>query len=127
MIRLTLPWSVLASSNLRNRRRGGKAHSEAYKASRESIAMIAMGEIRGERPAYADGALALRLRFYPPDFRRRDEVNLTKSLMDALNGIAYTDDSQIRDVSILRVDTDPENPRCEVTVSRWLETETEAA
>ena len=84
--------------------------------------MLAMGQVK-ERPAFPDGPLAVRFRFFPPDYRRRDELNLTKGLADGLNGIAWTDDSQIRDVSVLRVDVDEENPRCEVTVSAWMRVE----
>lgn len=115
---LVLPWAALASSNLRNRRRGGRAHGQKYKTSREAVAMIAMGQIR-ERPAFPEGSLQVKMRFFPPDYRRRDESNLAKGCLDGLNGIAYADDSQIRDLSILRVDVDETNPRCEVTVERW--------
>lgn len=121
-VRIVLPWLSLASSNLRNKRRGGRAHSEAYKTSREAVAMIAMGQVK-DRPAFKEGALQVRFRFYPPDYRRRDELNLTKGLCDGLNGVAWKDDSQIRDISVLRVDVDEENPRCEVTVGPWLKME----
>lgn len=120
-LRIVLPWQALSSSNQRNKRRGGRAHSEAYKQSRENMAMLAMGQVR-DRPAFPDGPLAVKLRFYPPDFRRRDEMNMAKSLCDSLNGIAWRDDSQIRDVSVLRLEVSDE-PRCEVTVSRWMSTE----
>jgi Holliday junction resolvase RusA-like endonuclease len=117
-ITLTFPWGALASSNLRNTRRGGRAHSHKYKTSREAVALLAMGQVK-DRPAFPEGPLSVVFRFWCPDYRRRDEINLTKGLADGLNGIAWGDDSQITDTSILRVDVDEENPRCEVTVGPY--------
>ena len=116
---LSIPWSALASSNLRNRRRGGKAHSQAYRTSREAIHLCALDQVRGERPAFPEGELRVALRFFPPDYRHRDEANLAKGLLDGMNAVVWKDDSQIRDLSVLRVDVDEANPRCEVEVRPW--------
>lgn len=115
---IAIPWAALASSNQRNKARGGRAHSAAYKTSREAVRMVGMGQVK-DRPAFPGGALMVRFRFYPPDYRRRDVDNYCKGLADGLNGVLWGDDSQLRDISILRCDVDEESPRCEVTVEPY--------
>lgn len=47
--------------------------------------------------------LAVRIEAYPPDKRRRDLDNITKSLLDSLaHAGAYADDEQIDDLRIVR-------------------------
>ena len=49
------------------------------------------------------GSLAIEIDVHPPDRRRRDLDNLTKSLLDALaQGGAYEDDSQIDRLLLIR-------------------------
>ena len=119
MIRLTLPWSSLASDNDRNKRRGGKAHGMAYRGAREAIHLHALDQIRGERPAIPEGPVEVRLRFYPPNWRG-DSQSFLKVIFDSIQGVAYTNDKQIRSISHLVVDVDGENPRCEVEIMKWL-------
>jgi Holliday junction resolvase RusA-like endonuclease len=126
VIRLTIPFGALASDNTRNKRRGGKAHSSAYKESRDAIYLHALNQIRGERPAIAEGPIEVRFRFYPPNWRH-DQQSFFKVILDSLQGVAYANDRQLRSLSHLVVDVDRENPRCEVTISRWLESEVVSA
>ena len=42
------------------------------------------------------GDVAARLIFYLPDRRRRDIDNLSKAVLDAMNGIIYKDDTQVQ-------------------------------
>ena len=115
-VRLTLPWSALASSRERNQRRGGKAHSWTYKRSMEAVRALAMGQVRGKRPRYPDVPLSVTLDFYPPDLRRRDMANYLKGLMDALQGVVYTDDYQITRMGWTRDEPDRKNPRVELLI-----------
>jgi Holliday junction resolvase RusA-like endonuclease len=62
-----------------------------------------------------DGAVSLHIVLWLPDRRRRDLDNCAKSICDALNGIAYEDDSQIVEL-IVRRHIDRERPRAEVSV-----------
>ena len=116
MTHLTLPWPALVSSRERNQRRGGKAHSWAYKRSMEAVRTLAMGQVRGKRPRYPDGPLSVTLDFYPPDRRRRDMANYLKGLMDALEEVVYADDYQIARMSWTRHEPDRESPRVEITI-----------
>lgn len=67
----------------------------------------------GVRPI--EGAVHLAVAFYLPDKRRRDCDNLQKSIQDALNGIAYADDSQVHSWQGMLFH-DAANPRAVVTV-----------
>ena len=42
-----------------------------------------------------EGPVSLNATFLLPDRRRRDIDNLTKSVLDGMNGIAFVDDSQV--------------------------------
>jgi Holliday junction resolvase RusA-like endonuclease len=47
----------------------------------------------GARPI--PGAVSWHVEIWVPDARRRDRDNIEKTLQDALNGVAYGDDSQV--------------------------------
>jgi crossover junction endodeoxyribonuclease RusA len=61
------------------------------------------------------GPLRLHIKLWFPDRRRRDLDNVAKAIQDALNGIAWDDDSQIMELSVAR-NFDRERPRAEVTI-----------
>lgn len=62
------------------------------------------------------GPVEMEVEIYWPDKRRRDLDNTIKSISDALNGIAYQDDSQIsRLVTTKHLDRD--NPRAVITIT----------
>ena len=115
-VTITIPWAALASSNQRNQRKGGKAHSYDYKRSLQTIRMIAQGAVQGQRPKWADGTVYMEVSFVPPDRRRRDVTNLLKGLMDALEGVVYADDFQVDELHIQRLDADKHDARAEVRV-----------
>jgi crossover junction endodeoxyribonuclease RusA len=115
-VNLTIPWDALASSNQRNQRRGGRAHSHDYKRSLQTIRMIAQGAVQGERPRWPEGTVYMEVSFVPPDRRRRDVTNLLKGLMDALEGVVYADDYQVDELHIERMAPDKHNARAEVRV-----------
>lgn len=91
----------------------------AYRGAREAIHLHALDQIRGQRPAIPEGPVEVRLRFYPPTWRP-DCHDTLKVIFDSIQGVAYTNDRQVRSISHLVVETDAENPRCELTVGPWL-------
>jgi Holliday junction resolvase RusA-like endonuclease len=48
-----------------------------------------------KRPLFGSGSIDLSLDFYLPDRRRVDLDNLSKAVLDALNGYLWADDRQI--------------------------------
>lgn len=112
---VVLPWDVLVTVNRRSINR--KVLSNEYRKAKEAIYMIACGQVRGERPRFPTEAVDVVLDFYVPDFRRRDFTNYYKLILDALEGVVYADDFQIREITGRRHDpTDDTAARCEVTV-----------
>lgn len=75
--------------------------------------------VQGWRVAKAD-RLAVSVCLFWADLRRRDLDNAAKSVLDALNGGVWADDSQIDDLRILRR-LDRERPRAFVVVRKLVE------
>lgn len=68
--------------------------------------------------------LAVALRFFPPDQRRRDLDNLPKAVLDALTHAGlWRDDEQIDCLMLSRSEASPGNPRVVVRVWRYLSPE----
>ncbi len=64
-----------------------------------------------------DGPLAIAVVVFPPDRRKRDQSNLSKALLDALeHARVYSDDNQIVEEHWYRLDPAPPG-RVEVTVT----------
>lgn len=63
-------------------------------------------------------AVALVVRFYLPDRRRRDLDNLVKGVKDAMTGIVWVDDTQVC-CELLSKSLDASEPRTEVFVYRF--------
>lgn len=80
---LTLPWPP--SSLSPNKRQHWRVTAKAKKAYREACAYHA--RLQGAREISAE-RLHVRLRFVPPDKRRRDLDNLIASMKAGLDGLA---------------------------------------
>ena len=83
MIMLTMPWPSSALSP--NARSHWRAHAKAKASYREACAYHARQQ--GAKKIEAD-RLSVRLRFVPPDRRRRDLDNLIASMKSGLDGLA---------------------------------------
>lgn len=72
------------------------------------------------RVAPLSGPLYVDTAFYLKDSRRMDGDNLQKAVLDALNGIAYVDDSQVAQGKWSK-HLDKKNPRTVVTLGALAE------
>lgn len=61
------------------------------------------------------GTFAVVLRFYRGDKRRVDLDNLSKAVLDALNGVFWIDDTQVTTLYLFKR-YDPDLPRVEVKI-----------
>ncbi|QHJ83207.1 MAG: hypothetical protein [Caudoviricetes sp.] len=61
----------------------------------ENQVKVAFASIYGVHPHRLVAPILIAMDFYMPDKRRKDWDNLAKLPQDALNGVAYEDDSQI--------------------------------
>lgn len=64
---------------------------------------------------YDKGRFAIEVDAFIPNLIQRDVDNFGKLVMDALNKVAYRDDSQVWDLHVTKV-LDPSDPRTEVRV-----------
>jgi Holliday junction resolvase RusA-like endonuclease len=119
-LRLTLPWSMLVSDNLKWRAatRGNTATivlTPAYRDAKRRIRALCLTLMAGRRPLTIP--LALEARVWVPDRRRRDVVNYSKALHDALTGTVFLDDAQLHDVRWIRAGVDVDAPRADITIT----------
>lgn len=111
-MRLSLPyppsvnriWRVFRNRIIKSKE--GRSYAATVKTT---VALL------GLRPA--DGPLSVSVTAYRPQ-RRGDLDNVLKAALDALNGVAWQDDSQVVELHALRLD-DKHNPRLEVDVRPW--------
>lgn len=109
MIFLSLPYPPSVNHYYRtfNGRVVISAAGKAYKDRAGWLARAAQAEL-------LTGDVCLTAHVYRPQ-KRGDLDNISKCLLDSLNGIAYADDSQIVEMHLYRHD-DKLNPRVEVTI-----------
>jgi crossover junction endodeoxyribonuclease RusA len=111
-IGFTIPGKPVVKQRPRVTKRGNtytpKTTVVAEQAIRDAFVFTTDGEWEP-----ATGPVTLELKFYLPDRIRRDIDNLAKTVLDALNKVAFKDDSQI-DVLHLYKAYDKEDPRTEV-------------
>ena len=98
----------------RHSKNGGYT-SPRVKAWQEHVAWIAQSEMRGEPTLTGD--LAVSMTFSLHDRRRRDLDNLSKGVLDAMNGIVFDDDRQVVDLH-LRKQYSKEHPGVFVKVKQ---------
>lgn len=116
--RITLPWSALCPDNRKSGVIDGQILlTRRYRATKRAARTLALQQMQSGHCAAIAGPCVLLAMLYPPDKRRRDAVNLAKSLHDALEGVCYADDAQLTDVRYVRGPVDRTNPRVEVTIS----------
>ena len=88
-----------AKQSFRYSRKGGYTDA-GVKGWQSTVAQQAALAMRG-RDRFA-GPVAVILEFYLPDNHRRDADNLSKGVLDALNGIVFDDDAQVVDLHITK-------------------------
>lgn len=79
-----------------------------------AVSIDVMRELPGSRPKRVKSE---------PDTFRPDVDNIAKGVMDALNGVAYEDDSQVVSLCVLKCDRERTPTRMRVTVSEIGERE----
>jgi len=117
VIRLVLPWAVLTQANHRLiPRKGGRGLTLAreYRVAKEAARTLVASQTR--RDPVLIGPVEVRLRFWLPDQKRRDPDNLLKLIHDAMSGIVYHDDHQIRRQVWEVAGVDRVDPRVEIEV-----------
>jgi Holliday junction resolvase RusA-like endonuclease len=122
-VTLHLPWSTLVSDNEKFRAmlRGDQAImviKRPYREASDRIHQLAMSKAAGAQPAAEPLQLVARVWF--PDNNVRDMTNWSKLVFDALKGAVYEDDRWLHDVRWIRMGTDVDAPRAEITITPLL-------
>lgn len=91
---------------------GGGYTPQHVKAWQERVGYAARYEYK---LAPYRGAVVVRLEFWMPNRRRRDLDNLSKAVLDALNGIVWHDDTQVEALHLYKF-VDGDDPRVVVHV-----------
>lgn len=86
----------------------GRQHTDAYTDYIEELERV----LSGQGPVVLEGDVRLQVIAYFPD-RRRDMANIIDVLLDALQGVCYTNDRQVKDLRVTWA-LDPHDPRCVV-------------
>ena len=123
MIRVVLPWRMLAQSNHRLiTARGGKRLilAPAYRRKKEAAEWEAKAQVKIDP---IKGPVRMTVAFHEPDARRRDPSNLVKLCEDVLTGLAYDDDSQICEMTWKRAGIDRLVPRAVITIEPIAQSE----
>lgn len=109
-VRITLPWPPSANRYWRKTRWGRVYTSPEARAYRWQAAMKALAQ--GVRPV--KGMVIVELDLYRPA-NRGDTDNFVKVILDALNGVAWADDKQVKRIEAEKF-IDRKNPRVELRI-----------
>jgi Holliday junction resolvase RusA-like endonuclease len=116
-------FTVLGEPVSKQRPRFAKSRGRVYTPGGTKAAETKVGwAFRAAAPAAYDltaGSFGVYLGFFCEKGQRRDVDNMTKLVLDGLNGVAWNDDSQVSEISakLSRFDDDP---RTEVVVYRTI-------
>jgi crossover junction endodeoxyribonuclease RusA len=98
MITIDVPGEPLS----KERARQGKGHTYTPARTVNAETRIATAWLQNRDRCMAYGDVTVTLRFYAATRIRRDIDNLAKLCLDALNGHAYVDDSQVQRLTCIR-------------------------
>lgn len=93
MIQFTIPGTPVSKERPRVGKGGRTYTPKKTRDAEEAIEWLCKAAMRGAAPL--DGPVAVELAFTQDDRRGRDIDNMCKTVLDAMNKIAYTDDKQI--------------------------------
>ena len=112
-----VPGEPVSKARARTTIKDGKAVTYTPAATVAAEEVIRGWYLDGDRQ-FVDADVArigVRIFFYSKDRRRRDIDNMGKLILDALNKIAWADDSQINELILWR-SSDRTNPRTEILI-----------
>ena len=90
-----------AKQSFRYTENGGGYTDPGVKAWQQEVSKAAREAMRG-RDLFK-GPVSVVLKFYLPTKRRVDADNLSKCVLDGLNGVAFADDAQVDDLHIVKI------------------------
>jgi Holliday junction resolvase RusA-like endonuclease len=120
---LIIPGEPISKGRPQFNRATGSAYTPtATRTAEKAIAKLYVAENNDSK---LDGAISVEITCYVSNRRRRDVDNMGKLILDALNGLAFADDSQVHDLIIRKRYTTKERARSEVAIHKLNENEME--
>ena len=109
-VSIVLPWPPSSNRLWRSPNkgplRGRHLLSRTARAYKTQAGMIIAAQPE-EFPVPIPGRVAVRLRVYPPDRRKRDLDNVIKIVLDSCKGQCFDDDANIDHLEVLRAEVVP--------------------
>ena len=119
MIKFCVEREPLPQPRPRFSRYGGVYFPQAFQAYKATISKAAVQAMAGREPLTGELKAVLKFfRKYKTISRRYGDCdNLSKAVLDSLNGVCYVDDSQIISV-VSTKHTDKDNPHIEIEIEK---------
>jgi Holliday junction resolvase RusA-like endonuclease len=105
MIRFSVPGNPVPKQSFKMGHHGGYTPAR-IKAWQDAVSVAARDAAAGQAPYTTP--LEVSLSFYLPTRRRMDLDNLSKAVLDGMNGIIYGDDKQIVILHLSKCYNEPE-------------------
>jgi Holliday junction resolvase RusA-like endonuclease len=115
-IRLSIDGPPRAKGRPRFNPRGRAWTPRATRLAENTLAWEARKQMLDQHTRALVGPVEVRVVFHLATARRVDVDNLVKLVLDALNGIAWADDSQVVHITALKT-IDRDHPRTEITAT----------
>jgi hypothetical protein len=116
VVMLTVPGDPLSKGRPRLSRAG---HAYTPKTTRDAEAVIALAWDALNVPPF-EGRVGVDIKFYQQSKRAKDVDNMVKLVLDALNGVAWVDDSQVDVIHVRRVFNAGPAARTVISVRDWF-------
>jgi len=119
-MKFTIPFDQCASKRDKIKKWSGNriALTDRYRNAKHDAHLTAYAQARERRWTAIPAERGVRVEFtvYFPSGRQKDPANYTEVLLDALEGVAYENDSQVIDMCVRLGGYDRDDPRVEIVV-----------
>lgn len=119
MVRFTVPGRPVPAARMTHKGKFVSKQAERYLNYKNKVGWIA----RQNRVKRLEGAVCVELYLYLHGGRQGDADNYAKSILDGLNGIAWTDDEKVKRLVVEKRECGPDEERAEVTIESMPEVE----
>lgn len=119
MVRFTVPGRPVPAARMTHKGKFISKQAERYLNYKNKVGWIA----RQNRIKEMSGPVSVEVYVYLYRGRQGDVDNYGKAITDALNGIAYRDDIQVKRLVVEKRECGPDEERAEVTIESLPEVE----
>lgn len=117
MTRFTVPGRAVPAARMTQRSKFTSKQAERYLSYKNKVGWIA----KQHKVKQLDGSVSVDVYVYLYKGRQGDADNYGKSITDALNGIAYRDDVQVKRLVVEKRECGPSEERAEVVIEAMPE------